>query len=144
MSDMLVLAAAIDKLADAIIATGAVMGSAEVPSSPRSEVSNDPQAEAPTVRKAKTPKASATDASGSSPGQTASSQESSSSEAEVVDLIPDIKKLGLEVAKDNREGVVELLKEFDVPEEKLGNVPAAQQADFLARLQTLKEEGDLA
>ena len=31
-----------------------------------------------------------------------------------------------------------------MPEEKLGNVPAAQQADFLARLQTLKEEGDLA
>ena len=132
MSDMLVLATAIQNLADAIIATGAVMGSAEVPSSPRSEVSNDPQAEAPKATRKKTePKADTT-------------KEEPAPAEEVVDLIPDIKKLGLEVAKDNREGVVELLKEFDVPEEKLGNVPAAQQADFLARLQTLKEEGDLA
>ena len=132
MSDMLVLATAIQNLADAIIATGAVMGSAEVPSSPRSEVSNDPQAEAPkATRKKAEPKAD-------------TPKEEPAPAEEVVDLIPDIKKLGLEVAKDNREGVVELLKEFDVPEEKLGNVPAAQQADFLARLQTLKEEGDLA
>lgn len=143
MSDMLVLATAIQNLADAIIATGAVMGSTEVPSSPRSEVSNDPQAEGRTTRK---PKA-APSAETTKPKDTGASQEdagSASSATEVVDLIPDIKKLGLEVAKDNREGVVELLKEFDVPEEKLGNVPAAQQADFLARLQTLKEEGDLA
>ena len=132
MSDMLVLATAIQNLADAIIATGAVMGSAEVPSSPRSEVSNDPQAEAPkATRKKAEPKAD-------------TPKEEPAPAEEVVDLIPDIKKLGLEVAKDNREGVVELLKEFDVPEEKLGNVPAAQQADFLARLRTLKEEGDLA
>lgn len=132
MSDMLVLATAIQNLADAIIATGAVMGSAEVPSSPRSEVSNDPQAEAPKATRKKTePKAD-------------TPKEEPKTEVEFEDLIPDIKKLGLEVAKDNREGVVELLKEFDVPEEKLGNVPAAQQADFLARLQTLKEEGDLA
>lgn len=129
---MLVLATAIQNLADAIIATGAVMGSAEVPSSPRSEVSNDPQAEAPKATRKKTePKAD-------------TPKEEPKTEVEFEDLIPDIKKLGLEVAKDNREGVVELLKEFDVPEEKLGNVPAAQQADFLARLQTLKEEGDLA
>lgn len=132
MSDMLVLATAIQNLADAIIATGAVMGSVEEPSSPRSEVSNDPQAEAPKATRKKTePKAD-------------TPKEEPAPAEEVVDLIPDIKKLGLEVAKDNREGVVELLKEFDVPEEKLGNVPAAQQADFLARLQTLKEEGDLA
>ena len=131
MSDMLVLATAIQNLADAIIATGAVMGSAEVPSSPRSEVSNDP-AEAPKAPRKKTePKAD-------------TPKEEPAPAEEVVDLIPGIKKLGLEVAKDNREGVVELLKEFDVPEEKLGNVPAAQQADFLARLQILKEEGDLA
>lgn len=137
MSDMLRLAEAVadlavaqNKLADAIIATGAVMGSVEEPSSPRSEVSNDPQAEAPKATRKKTePKA---DTPKEEPAP------------EVADLIPDIKKLGLEVAKDNREGVVELLKAFDVPEEKLGNVPAAQQADFLARLQTLKEEGDLA
>lgn len=133
MSDMLVLAAAVQNLADAIIATGAVMGSVEEPSSPRSEVSNDPQAEAPkATRKPREPKAEAP-------------KEEAKTETEVTeDLIPQIKKLGLEVAKDNRDGVVELLKEFDVPEEKLGNVPAAQQADFLARLQTLKEEGDLA
>ena len=139
MSDMLVLATAIQNLADAIIATGAVMGSTEVPSSPRSEVSNDPQAEAPKARRSKGA-ATATEAAGSTANQTSAPAPAD----EVVDLIPDIKKLGLEVAKDNREGVVELLKEFDVPEEKLGNVPAAQQADFLARLQTLKEEGDLA
>lgn len=130
MSDMLVLAAAIDKLADAIIATGAVMGSVEEPSSPRSEVSNDPQAEAPkATRKPREPKAETPKEKTDEPTE---------------DLIPQIKKLGLEVAKDNRDGVVELLKEFDVPEEKLGNVPAAQQADFLARLQQLKEENDLA
>lgn len=131
MSDMLVLAAAIDKLADAIIATGAVMGSAEVPSSPRSEVSNDPAEPPKATRKKTEPKAD-------------TPKEETAPAEEVADLIPDIKKLGLEVAKDNREGVVELLKEFDVPEEKLGNVPAVQQADFLARLRTLKEEGDLA
>ena len=89
MSDMLVLATAIQNLADAIIATGAVMGSAEVPSSPRSEVSNDP-AEAPKAARKKTePKAD-------------TPKEEPAPAEEVVDLIPDIKKLGLEVAKDNR------------------------------------------
>ena len=135
MSDMLVLATAIQNLADAIIATGAVMGSAEVPSSPRSEVSNDPAEPPKATRKKTEPKADT---------KSASTEDNQTDSGDVADLIPQIKKLGLEVAKDNRDGVVSLLKEFDVPEEKLGNVPAAQQADFLARLQILKEEGDLA
>lgn len=141
MSDMLVLAAAVQNLADAIIATGAVMGSVEEPSSPRSEVSNDPQAEGKTTRKTK----AVAPAETTKPKDTGASQEDAGTASNATeDLIPQIKKLGLEVAKDNRDGVVSLLKEFDVPEEKLGNVPAAQQADFLARLETLKAEGDLA
>lgn len=143
MSDMLVLATAIQNLADAIIATGAVMGSVEEPSSPRSEVSNDPQAEGKTTRK---PKAAAP-AETAKPKDTGASQEgagsaSSAGQDEQPDLSVEIKKLVLEIAKGNREGVVALLKEFGA--EKAGDVPLDRHPEFLGRLEDLKAEGDLA
>lgn len=143
MSDMLRLAEAVadlavaqNKLADAIIATGAVMGAAPEapPSSPRSEVSTDPQAE--------TPKATRKKAEPKAPEPEPETTSDDAGADAVQDLSVEIKKLVLEIAKGNREGVVALLKEFGA--EKAGDVPLDRHPEFLGRLEDLKAEGDLA
>lgn len=141
MSDFLKLADAIENhaealrgLADAILTTGAVMGSVEEPSSPRSEVSNDPQAETPkTTRKPREPKAETP--------KEETKTEDAGQDAQP-DLSLEIKKLVLEIAKGNRDGVVALLKDFGA--EKAGDVPLDRHTEFLGRLEDLKAEGDLA
>lgn len=125
MSDMLALAAALDRLTDAIVGNGATLGAAA-------------------AQPAKAPKAtkgSATTASDASADQPAPSP-APSPEPEVVDRSADVKKLVLEIAKTNREGIVALMAEFGGAT-KAGEIPLADHEAFIARAEELKAEADL-
>lgn len=129
MSDILALAAAMDRLTDAILGNGATLGA----TAPQAE------AAAPPAAKPKTTKGSATTASETTAEQPAPSPDPS---PEAADRTPEIKKLVLEIAKGDRPSVVALLAEFGA--EKAGDVPIAKHDEFMARLEALKAEGDLA
>ena len=121
MSDILALAAAMDRLTDAILGNGATLGA----TAPQAE---DPKA----TRKPKETAAPAAEPEADTPAL----------EPEATDRTPEIKKLVLEIAKGDRPSVVALLAEFGA--EKAGDVPIAKHDEFMARLEALKPADDLA